>query len=134
MTRKIVALTDAVGKLIRFVVPPRQSHDLMAMPDLLQSLSCERMIGDKALDSDALLADLVERGAEAVIPPRTNRHVQRNFDQDLYRERHRMENVFTKIKEFRAVAIWHRKTVSSFMASIHLVAGVNRRTIDVNRP
>ena len=81
------------------------------------------LIGDKAFDSDALLDTLAKRGAEAVIPPKTNRTVQRTFDRDTYRERHRIENFFGKIKEFRAIATRYDKTASSFAAGIHLVAG-----------
>ena len=58
MTHKIVA----VGTLIRFVVLPSLSHALMAMPDLLQDVSCKRLIGDKVFDSDALFEALAERG------------------------------------------------------------------------
>ena len=53
----------AVGTLIRFVVLPSLSHALMAMPDLLQDVSCKRLIGDKVFDSDTSLEVLVERGA-----------------------------------------------------------------------
>ena len=60
MTRQIVALTDTVGELIRFVVPPSQSYDLTVIPELLRNLSCERLINDEAFDSDALLDTLAE--------------------------------------------------------------------------
>ena len=93
------------------------------MPDLLQDIAVVTLIGDKAFDSDALLDTLAKRGAEAVIPPKTNRTVQRTFDRDTYRERHRIENFFGKIKEFRAIATRYDKTASSFAAGIHLVAG-----------
>ena len=124
LTSKIVALTDALGKLIRFIILPGQSHDLMAIPALLDPVNFTTLIGDKAFDSDALLDTLTERGVEAVIPPKTNRTHQRTFDRDTYRERHRIENFFAKIKEFRAIATRYDKTASSFAAGIHLVAGV----------
>ncbi|MCY4300214.1 MAG: transposase [Aestuariivita sp.] len=81
-------------------------------------------IGDTACDSDALLDRLAERGAEAVIPPKKNRTLPRTFDRDAYRDRHRIENFFCKIKEFRAIATRYDKTASSFAAGIHLVAGI----------
>jgi len=96
----------------------------MALPDLLEDISCATLIGDKAFNSDGLLEDLAERGVNAVIPPRTNRTVLRPFDRDVYRERHRIENFFAKIKEFRAIATRYDKTASSFAAGIHLVAGI----------
>ncbi|MCY4303906.1 MAG: hypothetical protein OXC62_03860 [Aestuariivita sp.] len=51
---------NAIGKLIRFVVLPSQSHDMLAVPALLNDLSCERLIGDNAFDSDALLVGLID--------------------------------------------------------------------------
>ena len=96
MTRQIVALTDTVGELVRFAVLPSQSHDLMAIPDLLRDLSCERLIDDEAFDSDALLDTLAEPGVGAVIPPKTNRSVPRNFDRDADRDRHWIENILPK--------------------------------------
>ena len=60
MTHKIVTLTNAVRKLICFVVLPGHRQDLMAIPDLLWNLSFERLTGNKAFDSDALLDTLAE--------------------------------------------------------------------------
>ena len=119
-----MALTDTVGELIRFVVPPSQSYDLTVIPELLRNLSCERLINDEAFDSDALLDTFAERGVEAVISPKTDRSIPRNFDRDTDRDQHWMANVFAKIKEFGAIAIRYHKTALSFVASIHMVAGV----------
>ena len=94
------------------------------MPDLLQDIAFTTLIGDKAFDSDALLHMLADRGAEAVIPPKKNRTLPHTFDRDTYRERHRIENVFGKIKEFRAIATRYDKTASSFEAGIYLIAGI----------
>ncbi|MCY4304417.1 MAG: hypothetical protein OXC62_06510 [Aestuariivita sp.] len=57
-----------------------------------------------------------------MIPPRTHRTLQRNFDRDW--ERQRMTNIFSKIKEFRTIATRYDKTAFSFATGIHLVAGV----------
>ncbi len=124
LTSKSVALTDAIGKLIRFVVLPGQSHDRVAIPMLLDPVDFTTLIGDKAFDSDALLDRLAEHGVKTVIPPKRNRALPRTFDGDTDRERHRIENVFRKIKAFRAIATRYDKTASSFAAGIHLVAGI----------
>ena len=97
---------------------------MITIPAFLDPVDFTTLIGDKAFDSDALLEVLAERGVEAVIPPQTNRAHQRTFDRDAYRKRHRIENFFAKIKEFRGIATRYDKTASSFAAGIHLVAGV----------
>jgi len=81
-------------------------------------------VGDRAFDADWLLEDLEKRGAEAVIPSRRSRKVPRPHDRDIYGWRHLVENFFSKIKEFRAIATRHDRTDESFAAGIHLVAGV----------
>ena len=61
-------------------------------------------------------------GKSAVIPPKSNRKNQRNYDKALYGARHLIENFFAWAKEFRAVATRYDKTARNFLAAFHLVA------------
>jgi len=115
---------DTLGHLVRFTILPGQAHDLAAVPDLLEDIPFGTLIGDRAFDADWLLEDLARRGAEAVIPSRRNRKEPREHDREKYRWRHRIENFFAGIKEFRAIATRYDKTDESFAAGICLVAGV----------
>ena len=124
LTSKVVALTDAVGHLIRFEILPGQTHDLKAVPELLDDLTCETLMGDKACDADGVLETVAEREMTAVIPPKSNRSPPRDFDRDADKERHRIENVFAKIKEAQSLATRDDKTRASFAAGIYLMAGV----------
>src|SRR5215217_5129918 len=69
-------------------------------------------------------ADLDARGAAAVIPSRTTRKGRFDFDRDMYRWRHLIENTFAKLKEFRAVATRYDKTDTSYAATVHLAAAI----------
>ena len=71
-----------------------------------------------------MLAPLREAGKEAVIPPKCNRTVQREYDIDLYAARHLIENFFCQVKQFRAIATRYDKTARNFLASVYLVATV----------
>ncbi len=115
---------DALGCLVRFVILPGQAHDLAGVPELVDDLRYGALIGDRAFDADWLLAEIEAIGAMAVIPPRRNRTMPRHHDREMYRWRHRIENVFARIREFRAVATRCDKTEASFAAAIHLVSGV----------
>ncbi len=119
-----MAIVDALGYLVRFVILPGQAHDLLGVPALLEDLRYGALIGDRAFDADWLIEAIEESGAEAVIPARRHRTVPREHDREMYRWRHRIENVFARIREFRAVATRHDKTDTSFAAAIHLVSGV----------
>jgi transposase len=124
LTTKIVALVDALGNLVRFVVLPGQRPDSVGVAPLLKDLDFAALLADKAFDGDALRADLNDRGAVAVIPPKSNRatdipcHVERD------KGRHLVENFFCKIKGFRRIATRYDKTDTSFAAMIHLVGSV----------
>ena len=119
-----MAVVDALGYLVRFVILPGQAHDLAGVPALLEDLPFGAFVGDRAFDADWLLEDVERRGAVPVIPSRRNRTEPREHDREIYGWRHQVENFFAKIKEFRAVATRYDKTDASFAAGIHLVAGV----------
>src|SRR5689334_13532986 len=67
LTTKIVALVDALGNLVRFVLLPGQRHDSVGVAPLIEGVSFDALLGDKAFDADWLRAELNDRGAAAVI-------------------------------------------------------------------
>ena len=109
---------------MRFVLLPGQHHDLVGVRPLIEGIAFGALLGDKAFDADWLRADLDDRGAAAVIPPKANRKAQITLDLDMYRWRHLIENTFAKLKEFRAVATRYDKTDTSYTATIHLAATI----------
>jgi transposase len=50
--------------------------------------------------------------------------VQRDYDKELYKARHLIENFFAKLKLFRAIATRYDKTARNFLAAVHLAAAV----------
>lgn len=124
MTTKILALTDSFGNLVKFRLMPGQYHDLAEVKPLIEDMDFQTLLVDKAFDADWLLKELNDRGAKAVIPPKSNRKIQRIFDQCMYKWRHLIENYFCKLKEFKRIAMRSDKTDSSFSAMIYLCASV----------
>jgi transposase len=119
-----VALVDALGNLVRFLLLPGQTHNMKGVAPLIKDISFDALLADKAFDADWLLQDLNARGATAVIPPKANRTVQRDYDTEVYKWRHMVENYFTKIKKFRGIETRYDKTESSYTASWHLAAAL----------
>jgi transposase len=117
-----VALVDALGNLVRFVLLPGQRHDSVGVVPLIQDLDFAALLADKAFDIDWLRAELDERGATAVIPPKANRTQPIPCDFHMYGWRHLVENFFCKLKEFRRIATRYDQTDDSFRAMIHLAA------------
>lgn len=124
MTTKIVAMVDALGNLIDFVLLPGQAHDMKGVEPLIDGVDFGALLADKAFDADWLLEELDSRGASAIIPPKSNRKLLRDYDEHAYKWRHLIENFFAKIKEFRAIATRYEKTTSSYAANWHLAATI----------
>ncbi len=124
MTTKILALTDALGNLVRFVLLPGHRFDTVGVPPLIDGLSFEALIADQAFDSNSIIAELNERGAKIVISQHQRRTAKRPFDAEIYKWRHLIENFFCKLKEFKRIAMRADKTDQSFKAFIHLAAAV----------
>lgn len=117
-----MALVDALGQLVRFVLLPGQRHDSIAVEPLITDLDFQALIGDKAFDNNWLRAALNERGAAAVIPPKADRAGRIPYDVDMYKWRHLIENFFCRLKAFRRLATRYEKTDACFAAFINLVA------------
>ena len=124
MTTKILALTDALGNLVRFVLLPGQRYDTVGLPPLLDGVTFAALIADKAFDSNAIIADLDARGAKVIISQHPHRLRPLAIDAEMYKWRHLIENFFCKLKEFKRIAMRADKTDESFAAIIHIAAAV----------
>jgi transposase len=124
MTTKILALTDALGNLVRFVLLPGQRFDTIGVAPLIDGVEFAALIADKAFDSNDIIADLNQRGAKIVISQHPRRTTPLQIDTEMYKWRHLIENFFCKLKEFKRIAMRADKTDQSFEAMIHLTAAV----------
>ena len=103
MTTKILALNDALGNLVRFVLMPGHRFDTVGVAPLIDGLAFEGFIADKAFDSNSIIADLNERGAKIVISQHPRRASPLPIDAEIYKWRHLIENFFCKLKEFKRI-------------------------------
>ncbi len=125
MSTKIHTMTDALGNPIGFHLTGGEAHDLEGADHLLPAMKADTLIADKAFDADKRVREpLAEAGKTAVIPPRANRKAPAEYDRQLYKARHLIENFFAKLKQFRAIATRYDKTARNFLAAIHLAAAV----------
>lgn len=69
-TTKILALTDALGNLVRFVLLPGQRHDTVGVAPLIQGSEFGALIADTAFASSWIIDNLTERGAGIIIRQR----------------------------------------------------------------
>jgi transposase len=125
LSTKIHTLVDALGNPLGFFLTPGQAHDLEGADALLPQMQADTLLADKAFDADArVIQPLLAAGKAFVIPPKSNRKTPRDFDSEMYKERHLIENFYCKLKQFRCIATRYDKTARNFLAAIHLVAAI----------
>ena len=123
-TTKILALCDALGNLVRFVLLPGNRYDTIGAAPLIDGIEFDALLGYKAFDANWIVEELGQRGAKVVISQRPKRLNPLDIDLDMYKWRHLIENFFCKLKEFKRIALRADKTDQSFKAIIYLAAAV----------
>jgi transposase len=104
-----------------------QASDLAGFDGLSPTIKAEVVIGDKGYDADERVRSVLRKaGKTAVIPPRSNRKNPEAYvyDKELYKKRHKIENFFGRLKDFRSIATRYEKTARNFLAGIHLAAAM----------
>ena len=118
---KIHLIADALGNPLTFRLTAAQEADITQAHALLASIDPPAaVIADKGYDADAFVQAIADRGAQAVIPARRNRHPPRSWDTHRYRARHLIENLFARLKHLRRLATRYDKLASHFAAFILL--------------
>ena len=125
MSTKIHALTDALGNPLAFHLRPGQASDLAGADVLLKGLAAKALLADQGYDADERVMQRLEHvGKQPVIPPKRNRREPREYDRELYKARHLVENFFARLKQYRAIATRYDKLAESFLGAIYLAATV----------
>jgi transposase len=115
-------LVNGLGMPVELRLTPGQAADITEAEALLADHDFAAAIGDKGFDSNKLIAYVKSRGAEAVIPPRSNLNDQREFDRHLYKERNLVERFISRIKQYRRVATRYEKTARNFLGFVQVAA------------
>lgn len=112
---------DALGNPLRYVLTGGQRHDITQAEELITGFECEFVIADKSYDAADFLKLIDANKAIPVIPPRSNRKQQREYDNYLYRERHLVECFIGKIKHYRRIFSRFEKLASRYLGLLSFV-------------
>jgi len=121
-TSEINVIVDALGNPLKFILSPGQQHGIKAVPSLIEGIEGCDVLADKAYDDDKFIEAIEDQGCKAVIPPRKNRKEPREYDKDVYKERHLIECFFGKIKHFRRIFSRFDKTAQAYMGFLNVAA------------
>ena len=108
---------------MRFILIEGHRNDITQASALLEGYSYEYVIGDKAYDSDAFIAEITSQDAIAVIPPRKGRTgFPREYDKELYKRRNLIERFFGGLKQYRRVATRYDKLRVRYLGFVYFAA------------
>jgi len=94
----------------------------------------QRVIADKAYDGNPIRERLAADGVKTTIPSPRHRRVKSRCLRRFYRQRHKVENFFRRLFDFRRVATRYEKLACSFLAMVHLTSAVVLVRHFVNTP
>lgn len=122
LATKIHLACDALGYPLGFILTGANVSDFDQAQPLLRAhlRPATFAIMDKGYDSDAIRACVNQLGGVAVIALHPSRAKKPAFDEHLYRERHRIENLFARLKAFRRIATRYEKLHATFAAMVSL--------------
>lgn len=86
--------------------------------------STASLIADRGYDSTWFRKELQARGIEPCIPSSKSRKKPYPYDKALYRQRHKVENLFAKLKDWRRIATRYDRCAHTFFSAICIAATV----------
>ncbi len=116
-------IADAIGRAVAFVLAPGQAHELPHAVALLDALPGvpKWVVADRGYSSHGFREHIWDLGARPAIPTKRNEETLACPDW-IYTNRSRVENLWARLKEWRAVATRYEKTARCFMGVLCLAA------------
>ncbi len=122
---KIHAIVDSKGRPLNFAVTGGQVHDSQVVGDVLDTPKPPLAVtADKAYDSEKVRQQIKDEGALPIIPSRCNATKKAYCPKRFYRRRHKIENYFCRIKDWRRIATRYDKLARNFLAATALVGAL----------
>ena len=119
-------IAEGGGRAVAFASAPGQAHELPMAPGLLACLPNAPgwVVGDRGLSSHDLRERVWDSGARPAIPAKRNEAPIACPDW-IYANRHLVEQLWARLKEWRAVATRYEKTAASFLGVLCLATSLD---------
>lgn len=121
---KLHVAVDAHGNPLRLLLTGGQRADSTQAIALLEGFQFDALLADRGYDTDKILAFLAQNDAEAVIPAKKNRLLQRQTDWHTYKARHLVECFMNKIKQYRRIFSRFEKYASRYMSFLSFASAI----------
>ncbi len=125
LNSKLHALCGGIGRPLVLCLSEGQLSDHAGAKLIYPVMpNVKILIGDKGYDSDEFRDALKVRKIKACIPSRSNRIAPRHYSKTSYKQRHKIENMFAKLKDWRRIATRYDRCAHIFMSAICVAATV----------
>lgn len=119
LNSKLHAVINDEGKPIILALTAGQVSDHVGAKIVYPALpKAKTLIADKGYDSDEWRAALKTMRITPCIPPISSRKVPIAFDKAVYKQRHKIENTFNRLKDWRRIATRYDRCADLFLAAI----------------
>jgi transposase len=119
-------IADAAGRAVAFRIAPGQAHELPHAVPLLERLPDVPgwVVADRGLSSHAFREHIWSLGARPAVPTKAT-EAPVACPSWIYNNRNRVERLWARLKEWRAVATRYEKTARSFLGVLNLAAVID---------
>jgi transposase len=124
---KLMAVADSAGIPVAIHTAPANPHEITLVEATITERFVEacpdRLIGDRAYDSDQMDAQLALQGIELIAPHRCNRSKRQTQDGRVlrrYRRRWKIERLFAWLQNFRRLVVRYEYHVENFLGFVQL--------------
>lgn len=102
-----------------------QVSDYKGAVELLDDLpEVKELLSDRGYDANWFREALQDKGISPCIPPKRNRKEQIDYDKNLYKQRHKIEIMFGRLKDWRRIAMLHDRCAHTFFSAFCIAASV----------
>nr|WP_245424109.1 IS5 family transposase [Methylovirgula sp. 4M-Z18] len=123
LNSKLHVVCNDIGKPLVMLLTDGQMSDHKGARMMLDALPlASALIADPGYDSNWFRAALKAKGVEVCIPPTRSRKQPLAYDKGLYRSRHKIENLFAKLKDWRRIATRYNRCPHTFFSAICIAA------------
>jgi transposase len=122
---KLHTVCDGNGRPLVMLLSEGQMSDYKGAALMLPAMpKAKELLADKGYDADWFRAALAKRGLAACIPSKSNRKVAIPYDAVLYKQRHRIENMFGRLKDWRRIHTRYDRCAHTYLSAICIAAAV----------
>ena len=125
LNSKLHAIAGGNGRPLVMLLSEGQMSDYKGAVLMLSAMpKAKQLLADKGYDADWFRAGLAKRRITPCIPSKANRKTAIPYDALLYKQRHKIENMFGRLKDWRRIHTRYDRCAHTYFSAICIAAAV----------